>query len=184
MLVPTLGVAVAVCAGDQLLLTLREDFKVWCLPGGSVEDGESVAEAAIREVREETGLDVQLLRMVGVYSRPHWVAGGVHTIVFEARPLQRIGAPDICEVVEVRYFDSGELPERILWWHRQYVYDALSGFAGSVVRSIPVIWPFAQDMTRAELYGLRDRGELSEDIREQLWCPPPGWVYEPPNSPA
>jgi ADP-ribose pyrophosphatase YjhB (NUDIX family) len=55
-----LAVNVAVIDGDRVLLTRREDFEVWCLPGGTVDEGESLAEAATREVREETGLDVRL----------------------------------------------------------------------------------------------------------------------------
>ncbi|HET7088248.1 MAG TPA: NUDIX domain-containing protein [Anaerolineae bacterium] len=49
---PNFGVTVAVIHDRQVLLTRREDFRVWCLPGGAVESGESVAEAAMREVRQ------------------------------------------------------------------------------------------------------------------------------------
>jgi ADP-ribose pyrophosphatase YjhB (NUDIX family) len=65
-----LGVNVAVIEDGRVLLTQREDFEVWCLPGGQVESGESLAQAAVREVREETGLHIELLRLVGIYSRP------------------------------------------------------------------------------------------------------------------
>lgn len=64
------GVNVAVVHNEQVLLTKRKDFEVWCLPGGHVDAGESVVQAALREVREETGLEVRLNRLVGVYSIP------------------------------------------------------------------------------------------------------------------
>jgi ADP-ribose pyrophosphatase YjhB (NUDIX family) len=57
-----LGVNVAVIEDGRVLLTQREDFPVWCLPGGGVDPGESLAQAAVREVREETGLEVELER--------------------------------------------------------------------------------------------------------------------------
>jgi 8-oxo-dGTP pyrophosphatase MutT (NUDIX family) len=53
---PVFGVTVAVLAEGRVLLQLRADQPVWNLPGGLVESGESLAAAAIREVREETGL--------------------------------------------------------------------------------------------------------------------------------
>jgi len=56
---------------EKVLLTQRTDNGQWCLPGGRVEAGESVAEACIREVFEETGLRVQIVRLIGVYSDPN-----------------------------------------------------------------------------------------------------------------
>ena len=54
---------------ERTLLCHRRDMDVWNLPGGGVESGELPTEAAIRETREETGLDVALDRLVGVYGK-------------------------------------------------------------------------------------------------------------------
>src|SRR3712207_1046342 len=83
-----MGAAVAIIRDGRILLTKREDFEVWCLPGGHVDPGESVAAAAIREAREELGLEVRLTRLVGIYSKPNWPNGGMHIVVFAA---ERIG---------------------------------------------------------------------------------------------
>ncbi len=56
---------------QKILLTQRQDNGRWCLPGGRMEPGENVVEACVREVREETGLEVQVQRLIGVYSSPH-----------------------------------------------------------------------------------------------------------------
>lgn len=57
-------------SGEKVLLTRRSDNGRWCLPGGGMEPGESAAEACVREVWEETGLQVRVERLVGVYSSP------------------------------------------------------------------------------------------------------------------
>ena len=58
-------------AGQKVLLTQRTDNGRWCLPGGRLDPGESVEECCVREVLEETGLIVEVQKMVGVYSNPH-----------------------------------------------------------------------------------------------------------------
>jgi 8-oxo-dGTP pyrophosphatase MutT (NUDIX family) len=65
----------AVVADDQgrILLHRRSDNAKWSIPGGRVELGESVADAAVREVREETGIEVTPIGIVGVYSDPRSV---------------------------------------------------------------------------------------------------------------
>jgi 8-oxo-dGTP pyrophosphatase MutT (NUDIX family) len=55
---------------EKVLLTQRTDNGRWCLPGGRLESGESAAEACEREVWEETGLQVRVTRLIGVYSNP------------------------------------------------------------------------------------------------------------------
>lgn len=58
-------------ADQKILLTQRTDNGRWCLPGGRLDPGESVEECCVREVLEETGLVVEVGKMVGVYSNPH-----------------------------------------------------------------------------------------------------------------
>jgi ADP-ribose pyrophosphatase YjhB (NUDIX family) len=58
-------------AREKILLVRRHDNELWGLPGGQMEAGESVAEACSREVFEETGLQVQVGRLVSVSSNPH-----------------------------------------------------------------------------------------------------------------
>lgn len=55
---------------ERIFLTRRTDNGQWCLPGGRMESGESVTEACEREVWQETGLRVRVVRLVGVYSYP------------------------------------------------------------------------------------------------------------------
>ena len=55
----------------KILLCHRTDHDLWNLPGGGVEKGETPWEALIREVEEETGLEVEIGRLVGLYSKPN-----------------------------------------------------------------------------------------------------------------
>ncbi len=56
--------------GGVILVERRNPPRGWAIPGGFVDEGETVEQAAIREAREETGLDVELLEMLYVYSDP------------------------------------------------------------------------------------------------------------------
>ena len=101
---------------------LHEGAGLWSFPGGYVELGESVEDAARRETREEMEIDVVLGRMVGVYSREDTRAV---LVVFDARAL---GIPrETAEASEVRAFAPDELPwdELAFWSTRQALVDLL-----------------------------------------------------------
>jgi len=62
--------AVIADSDGRILLQRRSDSGNWALPGGVMDIGETLAESAVREVREETGFDVRIVRIVGIYSDP------------------------------------------------------------------------------------------------------------------
>jgi ADP-ribose pyrophosphatase YjhB (NUDIX family) len=71
--VPAVSAIVTDEAG-AILLILRTDNGYWSIPGGGLNPGESVAEATVREVKEETGIDCEVTGLVGIYSDPNHVA--------------------------------------------------------------------------------------------------------------
>lgn len=154
---PNFGVNAAILEGESILLTLREDFEVWCLPGGSVETGESLADAAHREVREEIGLEIDLIRLVGTYSRLGWMEQ--HVCLFAARLRGGALALDPHEVLAARFFPLTALPEYLLMSHGEQIQDVISGVTG-VVKTTQVTTS-ALPSSRAELYALRDQSGLS-----------------------
>lgn len=110
--------AVVVDERGRVLLHQRADTGNWSIPGGGMEPGESIAECLVREVREETGIEVRPVRVVGVYSDPsHVVAyddGEVRqefSVCFACKPVG--GATDASsnESDDVRWFSREELAE-------------------------------------------------------------------------
>ncbi len=154
-------VNIAITHDDQILLIKRADFEVWGLPGGRVEAGESVAAAAVREAREETGLTIELTHLVGIYSTVGDNGHSNHAVLFAARHSSGALCWPRSEVIEAGYFSGQALPEPLLWLHRQRIDDALNGVGGSVARLQPLAWPFAEEMSRETLYRLRDQSGLS-----------------------
>ncbi len=128
-------------AARQLLLMRRSDNGHWGLPGGYVEPGESVAQATAREVLEETGVRVEVGRLVGVYSDPSrqvvaYADRRVQAVnlCFEAVPVGE-GAPTTPEeTLETGYFAADALPEPFVPIHTVRVEDALAGGAQARVR--------------------------------------------------
>jgi ADP-ribose pyrophosphatase YjhB (NUDIX family) len=155
-----IGVAVAVLLDGKLLLTQREDFEVWCLPGGAVEDREAIADAARREVLEETGLVVRLTHLVGLYSRPNWSQGGLHSVVFAAEPQGGSLNPNPEEVIRAEYFPPWKLPQPLLKNHLLMIEDIFSGGTG-VVRTLDQHWPFEAGVDRQHIYTMREASGLS-----------------------
>ncbi len=111
--------AVVTNDAGEILLHRRSDNELWSVPGGAMELGESIAEAVTREVKEETGFDVEPERLVGVYSDPgHIVAysdGEVRqqfSICFACRVVGGDFA-ESDESLDVRFFapaDVSQLP--------------------------------------------------------------------------
>jgi len=157
---PVLGVNVAIIREGKVLLTKRRDFEVWCLPGGEVDAGESLVQAALREAHEEVGYTVQLERLVGIHSRPQWLSVGGHIVVFAARIT--VGELNIQadEVLEARFFSADELPGEMVLGGRQQALDALNGVTGAVWTHDSE-WNFAPGMSRAKLYSQLERSGLS-----------------------
>lgn len=93
-LVPSVNVVVVNDHGEILLIR-RSDNDNWAVPGGGMDLGESISEAAVREVREETGIDIEVAGLVGIYTNPRHVIeytsnGEVRqefSIVFTGRPV-------------------------------------------------------------------------------------------------
>jgi ADP-ribose pyrophosphatase YjhB (NUDIX family) len=71
-LVPSVNVGV-LNDHDELLLIRRTDNDNWAMPGGAMDIGETIAEAGVRETKEETGIDCEIERLVGVYTNPRHV---------------------------------------------------------------------------------------------------------------
>jgi ADP-ribose pyrophosphatase YjhB (NUDIX family) len=65
--------AIVIDQDGRLLLHRRDDNELWSIPGGAMEVGERIADTVIREVEEETGLEVKPERVVGIYSNPQHV---------------------------------------------------------------------------------------------------------------
>jgi ADP-ribose pyrophosphatase YjhB (NUDIX family) len=152
----SIGVAVAILKDDSVLLTKREDFEVWCLPGGQLDENESMSQAAIREVYEETGLEVRLTRLVGIYSRPQWY-GGHHIVLFAAEVSGGEFRPQPGEVIDIRYFPVHDLPDDLLLGAKHRILDAASGIGGSVAVCEDYPWAYGEAKNRQELYALRDQ---------------------------
>ena len=122
-------------AGGRVLLIRRGDGRGWSLPGGVMEPGEELAGCLVREVQEETGLQVEPVRLVGIYSDPavnhitYPNGDQIHVVsaTFICRVLAGQPRPDGDESLDVAYFPPDGLPETLVPAHRIRIDDALAG---------------------------------------------------------
>ena len=125
----------------RILLTKRADNGQWCLPSGGMDSGESVAEACIREVWEETGLSVRVKRLVGVYSHSDQLAvyadgNKAHIVAlhFEAEVIS--GEPGLSdETTDFGYFTVDEMEKLDMFGrHKGRIMDTLANQKEAFIR--------------------------------------------------
>jgi 8-oxo-dGTP diphosphatase len=106
-----LSAATIVINQKQEILLIRGPRRGWEMPGGQVEEGESLKEAAIRETKEESGIDIEITKFCGISQN---VSGSICNTLFLARPIggKLTTSP---ESVEVGFFPIQEALEMVTW---------------------------------------------------------------------
>jgi len=130
------GVIIANNEGE-ILLQKREHkgSEVWSIPGGIMELGESIEEAAIREAKEETGLDIALEHLIGVYSKyehEHSNGDKTQTIVIAFKALVLGGELHIDgdETLDLKWFSKENRPTMFVQQLEDVVIDYFAGKQG------------------------------------------------------
>jgi 8-oxo-dGTP diphosphatase len=126
----------------RVLLIRRGDGRGWSLPGGIMEPGERIVDCVVRETREETGLEVEPLRLIGIYSDPAFMqitfpnGDEAHLVsaTFECRVVGGRLRADGEESLEVAFFATDSLPSELVCDHEIRIRDALSGREAAFVR--------------------------------------------------
>ncbi len=117
----------------EVLLTKRRDVPIWVLPGGGIEPKEPGELAVIREVSEETGLNVAISRKTGHYFPINRLTRTTH--VFECRALS--GSPKLStETRDIGFFPLSHLPEAFFPLHQEWLSDALDELTHPVRKPI------------------------------------------------
>ena len=126
---------------QKVVLTRRSDNGLWCLPGGGMDPGESAVECCVRESMEETGLEVQVNHLIGVYTSPHLIieypdGNRYHmvTLNFEAEPTGgELTLSD--ETTAYGYFSRDEMAGlEVVSNHELRIADAFAGVDAAFVR--------------------------------------------------
>lgn len=114
----------------EILLQRRGDTNKWGFPGGAIELGETPEMAAIREAKEETGLDVEVGKLIGVYTdcNMKYASGDeAHSIVI-GYELKVVGGKLFCdgrETLELKYFAPDDMPELFCKQHEEFWCDIM-----------------------------------------------------------
>lgn len=115
----------------KVLLCHRNDYDLWNLPGGRLERNESPWDGVVREVREETGLNVRVVKLIGVYSKPD-----KDEIVFSflcEKESGEITTTD--EARSVEFFDFEKLPPKTVPKQVERIEDALKNYPEAITKN-------------------------------------------------
>jgi ADP-ribose pyrophosphatase YjhB (NUDIX family) len=128
---PLTGVEVVVIQNEKVALVQRRDDKLWALPGGLAEIGETLAGAAQRELREETGIRGKITRLLGIFDSRQWQTRTkvqLYSVIFQAEIESGIPTPSP-ETLDVDFFDESSLPALSQGHHLRvpFVFKILRG---------------------------------------------------------
>ena len=127
----------------SVCLVQRQDIPVWVLPGGGIETGEEPSKAAIREMEEETGYRVSIVRKIGEYSPVNCFSKPTH--LFE---VEITGGSPRCseETKDVRFFSLEKLPKLLPPPHLHWIEDAKENHPKILQKKIQgtSYWTFAR----------------------------------------
>lgn len=106
---------------DKVLLIQRRDIPVWVLPGGGIDPGEAPEEAAIREMEEETGLKVEVVRKIAEYTPINTLARFTH--FYE---VKKVGGKlsTGSETYDLKFFHQNQLPKYFPDFQKEWIKDA------------------------------------------------------------
>ncbi|MGD6776745.1 NUDIX hydrolase [Sutcliffiella horikoshii] len=128
-------------ADGKLLLQQRTDNAQWGLPGGFMELGENITDAARREVQEETGLHLEQLELFGIYSGPEYdktFANGDQVslvqVLFTCKQFSGKLVTSNIESLKNEYFHLHSLPGNIFTEHRVFIEDLLTKQSRPIVK--------------------------------------------------
>lgn len=126
---------------SQVLLVKRRDVPVWVLPGGGIEDNEPPEDAVERELFEETGLKVKVVKKVAEYVPINCLAS--HTYFYECKaesPIPSQLSPQE-ENQEVAFYPINALPYPFFFLHTEWIEDALQESSAPIVKKMKsVTW--------------------------------------------
>jgi ADP-ribose pyrophosphatase YjhB (NUDIX family) len=120
--IPTVDIIIEIESKGIILIKRKNSPFGWAIPGGFVDYGESLEEAAIREAKEETNLDVKLIRQFHTYSDPkrdprHHSISTVYIAKGKGKPKAKDDA------LEIGIFNESNLPDEIAFDHRSILSD-------------------------------------------------------------
>lgn len=108
---PLAGADAAVFRDGKILLIQRSDNQLWAMPGGAVDVGEVAAEAAVRELREETHMQGSVLRLLGVFDSLRWKSKTRAHLYHHVFEVESADLPHkSAEAINVGFFGAEELP--------------------------------------------------------------------------
>ena len=121
--------------GEILLQKRSDKEELWGFPGGALEIGESIEEAMIREVKEETGLNVNVEYLIGVYSKyfatyPNGDSAQSICYLFKCNVASGEFVIDNKETFDLRFFDKNNIPKLFLQQHTDMLHDFLENKKG------------------------------------------------------